>query len=517
MTLFGIFLLVPISNQDSRGASIWTDKGCGSTYAVYDPVTVYFVTYPGVEFEIWSYHSGLAPKLVSAGVGTGQTFYVTGTIGPPAGEITFVLSMPCTEGCYYCGMCDYGQCTIYVIEVQCTCSNQCFGNDLWAMKCVNGVCVQDYLIEKNSTQCGYDPCRNVSCGTVCRGYNLWSQKCVNGTCVDDRLLETNSVSCGYDPCTNIVCRNTCKGYSLWSQKCVNGACVDDALLEANSVSCGFDPCQDHCTNGEKDCGEYGVDCGGGCPFTDSDGDGVEDCKDLCPNSQCNKVDSNGCEIDADGDGVTDCVDQCPNEAGDPSNGGCPTFNFNYIILAGIGGIIIIAGGLIFWGLKGKGPPSPPSPPTTEQLVYRPTPEDIAARREIAEQIAKETAEKVAKEKVSMKIGEEATTKIGTKIGEEASTKIGTKIGEEASTKIGTKIGEEATMKIGTKIGEEASTKIGTTMAGEASAGLGTEAAESAAGAGVTGMVARKKEMHCPNCGEKLPPDSKFCSKCGHKL
>ena len=84
----------------------------------------------------------------------------------------------------------------------------------------------------------------------------------------------------------------------------------------------------------------------GCP--DSDGDGIEDSKDACPNEAglpefmgCPDSDGddvpdkddacpdvpglkelNGCP-DADGDGVADAQDKCPNEAGPVANGGCP--------------------------------------------------------------------------------------------------------------------------------------------------------------------------------------------------
>lgn len=46
---------------------------------------------------------------------------------------------------------------------------------------------------------------------------------------------------------------------------------------------------------------------------DSDGDGVVDGSDRCPNTPPNtRVDVNGCIPDTDGDGVADNVDQCPN-------------------------------------------------------------------------------------------------------------------------------------------------------------------------------------------------------------
>jgi OOP family OmpA-OmpF porin len=50
----------------------------------------------------------------------------------------------------------------------------------------------------------------------------------------------------------------------------------------------------------------------GCPI-DSDGDGVYDGLDKCPNTPKGaKVDKDGCPIDSDGDGVYDGLDKCPN-------------------------------------------------------------------------------------------------------------------------------------------------------------------------------------------------------------
>ena len=46
---------------------------------------------------------------------------------------------------------------------------------------------------------------------------------------------------------------------------------------------------------------------------DSDGDGVIDSKDKCPNTPAGrKVNGDGCELDSDGDGVVDGLDKCPN-------------------------------------------------------------------------------------------------------------------------------------------------------------------------------------------------------------
>ncbi|MBI6120382.1 OmpA family protein [Salegentibacter maritimus] len=57
----------------------------------------------------------------------------------------------------------------------------------------------------------------------------------------------------------------------------------------------------------------------GCP--DTDGDGVPDPQDECP-EEAGSVEMNGCP-DADGDGVADNEDDCPNEAGPAENNGCP--------------------------------------------------------------------------------------------------------------------------------------------------------------------------------------------------
>lgn len=54
------------------------------------------------------------------------------------------------------------------------------------------------------------------------------------------------------------------------------------------------------------------------PILDSDGDGISDSQDSCPNTPSGKtVDSKGCaqsQLDSDGDGVTNDVDQCPTQA-----------------------------------------------------------------------------------------------------------------------------------------------------------------------------------------------------------
>ncbi len=61
----------------------------------------------------------------------------------------------------------------------------------------------------------------------------------------------------------------------------------------------------------------------GCPWPDSDNDGLSDNKDDCPTIS-GPVENRGCPYgDTDGDGVNDNLDPCPKTAGPIENKGCP--------------------------------------------------------------------------------------------------------------------------------------------------------------------------------------------------
>jgi len=61
----------------------------------------------------------------------------------------------------------------------------------------------------------------------------------------------------------------------------------------------------------------------GCPVPDSDKDGINDEEDKCPTVP-GVARYQGCPVpDTDGDGVNDEEDKCPNEKGLPENFGCP--------------------------------------------------------------------------------------------------------------------------------------------------------------------------------------------------
>jgi hypothetical protein len=70
-------------------------------------------------------------------------------------------------------------------------------------------------------------------------------------------------------------------------------------------------------------GQAGTAKYNGCPIPDSDGDGINDELDKCPN-QAGTAKYNGCPVpDSDGDGINDELDKCPNQAGPANRDGCP--------------------------------------------------------------------------------------------------------------------------------------------------------------------------------------------------
>lgn len=75
-------------------------------------------------------------------------------------------------------------------------------------------------------------------------------------------------------------------------------------------------------NSEDDCPQvYGPADNNGCP--DSDGDGILDKDDECP-QEAGPAYNDGCpDPDTDGDGILDSKDECPNTPGVASENGCP--------------------------------------------------------------------------------------------------------------------------------------------------------------------------------------------------
>ena len=70
----------------------------------------------------------------------------------------------------------------------------------------------------------------------------------------------------------------------------------------------------------------GIACGCGLPLLDSDGDGMSDCTDRCPDDR-NKLAPGVCgcgalDRDSDQDGVLDCLDDCPADVSKTAPGAC---------------------------------------------------------------------------------------------------------------------------------------------------------------------------------------------------
>ncbi|RCS27784.1 OmpA family protein [Polaribacter sp. WD7] len=98
----------------------------------------------------------------------------------------------------------------------------------------------------------------------------------------------------------------------------NDACPEVAGLKE------FNGCPDADGDGIKDSDDAcpnvaGLAAMNGCP--DSDGDGVADNDDMCPNAKGTKA-NKGCP-DTDGDGTVDKDDKCVSVAGPSANAGCP--------------------------------------------------------------------------------------------------------------------------------------------------------------------------------------------------
>ena len=98
---------------------------------------------------------------------------------------------------------------------------------------------------------------------------------------------------------------------------------DDACPEEAGLV-EFNGCPDADNDGVKDSDDAcpnvaGLAAMNGCP--DTDGDGVADKDDMCVDAKGTKA-NKGCP-DADGDGLVDKDDKCPTTAGPVANAGCP--------------------------------------------------------------------------------------------------------------------------------------------------------------------------------------------------
>ena len=87
---------------------------------------------------------------------------------------------------------------------------------------------------------------------------------------------------------------------------------------------GVDDCDDGCPDDPFKSAPG--DCGCGVEDLDSDKDGVADCNDGCPTDP-NKTDPGTCgcgvpDEDSDGDGAPECIDNCPDDPNKSEPGDC---------------------------------------------------------------------------------------------------------------------------------------------------------------------------------------------------
>jgi outer membrane protein OmpA-like peptidoglycan-associated protein len=94
-------------------------------------------------------------------------------------------------------------------------------------------------------------------------------------------------------------------------------------VKVDAVGCPLDTDKDGIADYLDDCPDvFGLAAFKGCP--DSDGDGVPDKDDRCPNTPKGyAVDRFGCTLDSDRDGIPDSEDACPDKPGVAELKGCP--------------------------------------------------------------------------------------------------------------------------------------------------------------------------------------------------
>ena len=153
--------------------------------------------------------------------------------------------------------------------------------------------------------------------TVGLGFNTWFNESL-GLNFQSAFKENLGGSNVYQHSIGLVFRFGGKdtdGDGIYDDK---DACPEVAGLKE------FNGCPDADGDGIKDSDDAcpsiaGLASMNGCP--DADGDGVADKDDMCPNSKGTKA-NKGCP-DTDGDGVVDKYDKCASVVGPAANSGCP--------------------------------------------------------------------------------------------------------------------------------------------------------------------------------------------------
>jgi OOP family OmpA-OmpF porin len=163
----------------------------------------------------------------------------------------------------------------------------------------------------------YDESEIMGVGAI--GFNVWFNKNIGlNFNHSDKLGFAKNVRSHYQNSVGLVIKFGGKdtdGDGVYDDK---DACPEVPGLES------FNGCPDADNDGIKDSDDAcpnvaGLAAMNGCP--DADGDSIADTEDMCPNVKGTK-ENKGCP-DTDGDGVVDKNDKCSTEAGPMANGGCP--------------------------------------------------------------------------------------------------------------------------------------------------------------------------------------------------
>jgi len=196
-------------------------------------------------------------------------------------------------------------------------------------------------------ECSYSYCKDSSTLVECKDIDgdgcteTSTIQCTNGYCTGDNYphCETHG---------NIECNS--------NADCNDGqSCTEDICINPGTTSsyCKFEP-KDTDGDGVSDCddlcpNEYGLASKQGCPMIACEShsecdDGQECTEDRCVNPGLSNSYCSHIPKDTDNDGIDDCNDACPNQAGSKNNNGCP--ETNWLMYAGIG--IVAGGGLLLY-------------------------------------------------------------------------------------------------------------------------------------------------------------------------
>jgi hypothetical protein len=169
------------------------------------------------------------------------------------------------------------------------------------------VCENDFKdAEETDIDCG-GSCPGCSDGATCTA----NTDCLSGFC--------NEGICAVSACDDLVKNGMETDIDCGGGACLpcaaNKMCVQNADCASNSCNFGVCGDADGCADGVLTGTETDIDCGGSCPVKCGDGKNCQTSADcaaglLCIESTCQA------ERDSDGDGVKDDLDRCPNTPSD---------------------------------------------------------------------------------------------------------------------------------------------------------------------------------------------------------